>query len=417
MIQEDYKIDSSNEFQKRYEEYPEIQQDIKQGKIKGIPITDMCPKLGTHMPGIIKGKMYMVTAASGWGKTQFTKSLFVSAVIDWVDDHPGADVDLRILYFALEEPYEDFIDSMVVHYLQKKYHVYIPLKKLKGYVKDLLTTEEYALVQMSKQEIYDKYMSRIKFIDNEYDPDRMYMLAKKFLEQLSSPEYGEEITEYTDEEGIKRINKKTVVKKVNYTNPRTHVLLITDHLNLLNGDAQLKSLMEKWSSHYCKSIFSKEWDWSVVNVVQQAMLSSEKAYDYRNQLNVDKTLPTMDGLGDSKIIGRDHHVIFGLYNPNHYTGIGLYRSYDINVTKDEGLYNYFRSVFLLKNRLGDGPYEECFFFNGNACAFYPVSDSYNATSFIVYRNSMERYKDIISGKYACDPNAINVFNKKMNNGY
>jgi hypothetical protein len=125
----------------------------------------------------------------------------------------------------------------------------------------------------------------------------------------------------------------------------------------------------------------------------------------------------MDGLGDSKIIGRDHHVIFGLYNPNHYTGLGLYRSYDINVTKDEGLYNYFRSVFLLKNRLGDGPYEECFFFNGNACAFYPIPDSYNASSFIMYRNSMDRYKDIISGKHTCDPNAINVFNKKMKDGY
>jgi hypothetical protein len=66
--------------------------------------------------------------------------------------------------------------------------------------------------------------------------------------------------------------------------------------------------------------------------------------------------------------------------------------------------------------LGDGPYEECFFFNGNACTFYPLPDSYNATGFSLYRTSMEKYKKIISGEYVCDPNAINAFNKKMNNG-
>lgn len=402
-------MDTISKFIKRYEEYELIRDNVAIGKPEGIPLTNILPHLSRFLPGVVKSKMYMVTAASGWSKTQFTKAIFVTGTIDWIDKHPNCDIDLKILYFALEESHDEFVDSLVIHYIQKEYGIYIPLRKLRGNSETPLSVQELDLVKHVRPHIIDKYISKITFIDHEYDPDGMYAIASDYLNDLAKVTYENVVCNYMDENLEEKVYNKKVIKDVKYHNPNTHVIVIADHLNLMEHSNGLKYAMERWSSHYCKSIITKQWNWTVINVVQQNMLSSEKAYDYKNQLNVDKTRPTTDGLGDSKIIGRDHHVIIGIYNPSHYATIGYYNDYNINYSKD-GLYNYFRSATLLKNRLGDSGHEENLFFNGNACIFLPLPKDRDSKILMDLKNATVRYNDIQDEKYPYDPKFNNLNN-------
>src|ERR1700749_1008196 len=66
-----------------------------------IPYIDKFPKLSEYFPGPQQGRYYLVSGASGAGKSQVTDDLFVFTPIDFVLEYQGK-LDVDILYFSLE---------------------------------------------------------------------------------------------------------------------------------------------------------------------------------------------------------------------------------------------------------------------------------------------------------------------------
>ena len=337
----------------RFNRYKEIKQIRDDGKFLCIPFTKSFPKLSKYLPGIMKGVMYKVTAGSGVGKTQLTKSMFVIAPLEFMRTNPELGLKIRIIYFALEESEEEFIDSLVVNTLAMKFGVRIDALELRGF-KDKYA-DEMLINQIEKcMEDVSFYMNHIELVDTEYNPTGMYKYCRRFSEKVGKHVWADEIFTKKGSDGIIKTWKEKVYKEYVPNDPNLHVIAIGDHLSLITEeyDKQTEKMltkhqsMAKWSTHYCRGQLTKHWDWTVVNVQQQEQGSERQHYTNSGESVVTKTEPTLDGLANNKEIQRDDYIIISVYSPDRF-GFEEYHGYDISRMRDT-----FRAVKILKNRLG-----------------------------------------------------------------
>jgi len=77
----------------------------------------------------------------------------------------------------------------------------------------------------------------------------------------------------------------------------------------------------------------------------------------------EKFKPTLAGLADNKLTGRDAHVVLGLFAPIRHN-IKTYGGHDITQLEDK-----YRLLIVLKNRIGSGYIEDALYFNGKTNRF------------------------------------------------
>jgi translation initiation factor IF-1 len=369
----------------RFKDYAEIADNISFGKLLGVPLDYSLGNLSKYVPTISRGDLFMITAFTGWGKTQFTKHAFVFSLLDWLHDNPQCNIDLKILYFALEETEEEFIDSLVVHYINKKFGIIIPINQLKGRSAISLNSKEILFIQGLRQQIIDYYASKIHLVTTAYSPEELYMECQKYLATIADISYKTTTEKMRTKTGDLIDVKATKLDGIKYHNPNTMVVCIADHINLMEPQTKLKEMMDEWSATYCKSILTKEWDWAVINVTQQSLSSGDREYNYKNEINIEKTLPTISEIGDSRMCSRHHKVILGLYNP-HFFNLQSWNNYNIMELGDN-----FRSILLLKNRGGTPIRKADMFFDGNACMFNQLP-SVSDPNFGMLMDNYNKYK-------------------------
>ena len=81
----------------RLARYREIKEIRDEGRFLCIPFTQSFPKLSQYLPGVMKSVMYKVTAGSGVGKTQLTKSMFVIAPLEFMRKNPELGLKIKII--------------------------------------------------------------------------------------------------------------------------------------------------------------------------------------------------------------------------------------------------------------------------------------------------------------------------------
>lgn len=119
-----------------------------------------------------------------------------------------------------------------------------------------------------------------------------------------------------------------------------------------------------WSRNYCRLQIAKHWQWTIINVIQQSAESEKPTYDFKNNLNIEKCKPGIEGLGNSKECARDHFLIFGIFSPDRF-GIKKYPENDgYNIEK---LRDNYRSLIILKSNISRTNIEIPMYFNG-ACS-------------------------------------------------
>jgi hypothetical protein len=342
------------------------------GKRKNIPFVGL-KKLEKYVPGIIGGIMYKITSGSGAGKTQFAKFAFVYQPIIYCIKYK---IDYKVVYFALEESEEEFIDGLFIHVLKRFLKTDVDRFTLNGNGMTMLTQAELELVEKAKS--YVNYVMRyIKIIDNKYTPTEMYEECRKIAESegvFSTNKYGKEV--YTP------------------NNPDQKRIVITDHISLVEDEydkAKEKFLdqpksIAKWHTHYQRKIITKQWGWAALNVQQQGLDSEKQVFTSKGDTVINKLLPTMDGLANNREVARDDYVIFGLFAPERFK-IDNYLGYNIcdDATVTENFYDNFRSITLIKNRFGTPNKTLPLFFDGSYNYFEelpPPSDKVALKGFI-----------------------------------
>lgn len=339
--------------QARFDRYKEIKKIRDNGEFLCIPFIESFPKLSEYLAGIMKGVMYKVTANSGVGKTQLTKSMFVITPLDFMRRHPELDLKVKILYFALEESEEEFIDSLVVNTLAMKFGIRIDAVQLKGFANKYPDNDILEKIEKCKADV-SYYMNHIEVIDSEYNPTGMYKYCRRYSEQRGKHIWEEQEFTKTNKDGKENKWTEKVYKEYIPDDPNEHVIVIGDHVSLIAEEKDYKTdkmltkhqAIAKWSTDYCRKQITKHWGWTVVNVQQQEESSSKQQYTNSGRSIVEKTEPSLDALANNKEIQRDDFIIISVYSPDRF-GFNDYHGYDIDRMRDT-----FRAVKIIKNRLG-----------------------------------------------------------------
>lgn len=356
--------------EKRIEELKGIKKEKDSGKIFCIPFKNY-PKLTTSVPGLIPGQMFLCTASSGVGKTQFSKALAVREPLDFAIKN---NIDLNIIYFALEESKEEFIDTMICNHMSSK-GIQMDLLLLQGFRANSIDQKTMDAIEKEMPYV-EKLLSRIDIVDSIYNPYGLYSYCRDVADRQGTHVY-------EDREFIKKkvdkdpgsdtfgqqVVEKTMTKVYSHyvpNDPNKINIVITDHIGLLQPEKDkdtgkmmsLHETMATWSTKYCLKQISKHWKWCVWDIQQQEQSGEKEQFTNKGESIQKKTEPSLAGLAGNKELQRNYNVIFGVYSPDRY-GFPDYHGYDINRFKDK-----YRAVVTLKNRFGTPNKYHSFIFDG-----------------------------------------------------
>lgn len=326
------------------------------------------PSLGKHIPGLMRGTYYCITAASGVGKTQLTKYLTVTSAIDYAE-YVG--LDYHLLYFCLEESKAEFYDSIRIHELVKRFQL---VKDPDGKeINQYYLNGEYGKIHpeiQAKLDEVEPYVEAIKkyvtVIDSVNNPTGIYKYVKSFADSRGKHYYKNTITgEVIEEHDLPKNDLesgKFIYDHYEPKNKREIIGVVLDHMNILAGEKDYKDLasaMGLMSTQYFLPKIVKRFNYFVCSVQQQVM--SGEGLDY---VKAGMLYPSQEKLGDNKMIGRDYPIIIGLFNPSKHKDKLTSYEYDLKFFDDN-----IRVLNVIKHRKGKGMFEIPLFFDGRAQRF------------------------------------------------
>lgn len=294
-------------YEKVLEQIDKNHQRHLSGELNAIPFG--FERFDTVFPGIMKGIVYATTAATGVGKSQLAKNLFVQRPYKFIKENPDKNIKLKVFWFGLEESKEEFCLSMISN---KLYHDTGQLidsldlmtyknKELPQDVRDLLHTDEYI-------NYYKEFEKCIEIIDHEYNP---YGIYKKLREYATAngkffvdgvevkPIVESNKTYYEAEDGTKY--KYFTDYEPNDSNE--FVVCVVDHVSIIESEKDDKNLhdsMSKLVSKYLRKVCAKKFGYIPVIIHQQKMDG-----DNENKFKGVKVTPAISKLGDNLVISRD----------------------------------------------------------------------------------------------------------------
>ena len=293
------------------------------GNYNCIPFKPYLPDLSKAIPGLIRGTYWAITSFTNVGKTPLAKYLFVLIPHDFKIQHKP-NLNLKILYFALEESKAAFFDSIIcAHYAD-----------VTGENIDVLTLNGYSDTPV-KPEMFD-------VLEGEAF-NNWFKSFESCVEVISDLTSVDQITEYINKFAESR--GEYVDGRYKPKDPNEYVIVVVDHINLFDyTNSTLLNQMAKWSS-YALQEGVKKFNYIMLNVQQQAAEGENAVY---NKFN-DNTAALVT-LGDNKLLGRDYQIVFSLNMPQRYTeGLKEHCGYKLTEMSNPDLY---RSIVVLKNRFG-----------------------------------------------------------------
>lgn len=331
-------------FTRVLEEIKENKARRERGEIVNIPFP--FPKFSAHVPGIQKGRYIGVTANQKVGKTKLADYIFLYSTFKFWQKNRDK-IKLKIFYFTLEMSKEEKVKEAISHFLytETKGRIRKSPDKINSqfgdYILDGTTLKEIESLRI----LFEEFEEIVEFVDNIKNPFGIYKHVRSYAE--ANGKYVYKTVKTRDEEG----NEESIKVEDYYIpdHPNEYVIIITDHVSLLqneNGGNDPKATMDKFSKDYCLKMRDR-WKYIPVNVQQQA-----QAQEGVENKKAGKLQPSVDGLGESKIIGRDYDILIGLFSPFRHR-IENYNGYNIfNPMTGEGLQEMYRELSVIANRRG-----------------------------------------------------------------
>jgi hypothetical protein len=326
--------------------------NILSGKINCIPFG--LPRFEEMCPGIEKKTLTYITASTKVGKSKYTDYFFVYKTLFYAMKHPEQ-LRIKIFYFtwemSIEEKYLEFI-SYLLYILSNRKTRISPKdltstkasKPLPQEILDILNTDIY-------KRIFKFFEEHVVFIDTIRNPYGIYKFCQDYAKNNG--------TQYTKKLEIKNKQNDTIETRevddyYEPNDPDEYRLIIVDHMALLTPEngSSLRDSMVELSSRYFVTLRNK-YHYTIIGIVQQAM-----AQESNENFRLGKLKPTVDGIGEAKVIARDCNMMLGLYSPFRH-GIREYEGYDITKFRDN-----IRFMEIMINRSGGSGIICPLFFDG-----------------------------------------------------
>ena len=332
----------------------ERRQRIIDGQLNCIP--SPFKRFSEDFIGIEQSCYYTITSFTKGGKSQFTSYTFIYKPLMFCY-FTKADIDIKILYFPLEETpdriMQRFISWLLFDFSNGRIRVSprelrsttSPVSKE---VLDVINSEEI-------QDILKYFEEHIIFPEESTNPTGIYKYCKNYAE-----EHGTVYTKsgkYKDEFG--NIQNIQVFDRYEQDNSNEYRLIIIDTINLIDTERgmTLKQSMDKLSE-YCAKYLRNRYNYSPVIIQQQAF-----EQEGNEAFKIGRVRPSVAGLGDSKYTSRDSNVVLGLFSPFRFA-LKEYEGYDISKFKDN-----IRFLEMIVNRDGEMGGLCPLFFDGAVCQF------------------------------------------------
>lgn len=326
-----------------------------QGGYNSIPFD--IPVFDKYLYGINRGFYYITSAASGVGKTQFTKAAFVYNVHAFCKKH---NIPLNIFYFALEENEETFKLTTFTKLLKLRFGIDMDYANLQSLGEH--TLDEHTLIKIKEleQEV-DELHENVYVIDTISDPDEMYSYIVDKLRPQG------ELKVFED-------NGETISKFI-YDDPTCFNIVITDHISLLSNPDSLWNRMTLWSKEHCLGSLKRVYNCTIINVQQQSAEKDKAQFTMQGKPIVSKLVPSMDGLADNKTTYRDADVVIGLFNPAKHQ-IEVMNGFHVGKLK-----GHYLSGHIVKNRYGRDSLIADLWFDGAANRFEGIPRSLSESEY------------------------------------
>lgn len=306
--------------------------------------------------GIEQGCYYTITSFTKGGKSQFTSFTFIYKPLMFCY-YTKADIDIKILYFPLEETPERIMQRFIswLLYDLSKGKIRITPKDLRSTISPVSQEILDAINSDEIQNILKYFEEHVIFPDEAGNPTGIFKYCVKYAE-----EHGKAYTKvgkYKDDFGV--IQERQVFDRYEQDNPNEYRLVIIDTINLIDTERgmTLKQSMDKLSE-YCAKYLRNRYHYSPVIIQQQAF-----EQEGNEALKIGRVRPSVAGLGDSKYTSRDSNIVLGLFSPFRFA-LKEYEGYDISKFK-----NNIRFLEMIVNRDGEMGGLCPLFFDGTVCQF------------------------------------------------
>lgn len=299
-------------------------QRILEGQLNCIP--SPFQRFSNDFIGIEQSCYYTITSFTKGGKSQFTSYTFIYKPLMFCY-LTQADIDLKILYFPLEETPERIMQRFISWLLFdfSKGKIRISPRDLRSTTsavsKDILDVIESPEIQ----DILRYFEEHVIFPEESGNPTGIYKYCKSYAEKNGTI-YTKPI-KYKNEFGI--LEEKQVFDRYEQNNPNEYRLVIVDTINLIDTEKgmNLKQSMDKLSE-YCAKYLRNRYHYSPVIIQQQAF-----EQEGNEAFKLGRVRPSVAGLGDTKYTSRDSNVVLGLFSPFRFA-LKDYEGYDISKFKD-----------------------------------------------------------------------------------
>lgn len=338
------------------------------------------PRLQPYLPGLQKKNYTIITASTGVGKSKFAKILYVLKPYEFVKSHPDMGIKFNTFYFCLEESKEAFVHSLMSYKLMADYGLRVPVKHLKSYTHTL--SNEIAEKVRGMHVFFDEFEDSVKIIDHVKNPFGIYKEVKMFLDANGT---------WSKKEVIRDDKPVLVNDTYTSTHPDHYTQVVLDHFSLIHPEKDyptLHSAMGKMSSDYFL-ILRDKYNSTITAVQQQSADKEKQQFTFKGQSIESKLEPSLDGLADNKLTGRDADEVLGLFAPDRYE-ITNHRGYKVDTLED----NY-RGLILLKQRDGEANIRAGLFFDGasNSWEELPKASELTDEAYNLYLAKVDRYRD------------------------
>lgn len=332
----------------------ERRQRILDGQLNCIP--SPFKRFSEDFIGIEQSCYYTITSFTKGGKSQFTSYTFIYKPLMFCY-FTKADIDIKILYFPLEETSERIMQRFISWLLFdfSKGKIRVSPRELRSTTSPV--SEEILEVIKSDefQDILEYFESHIIFPEEAANPTGIYKYCKNYAEEHGT--VYTKIGKYKDEFGV--VQERQVFDRYEQDNPNEYRLVIVDTINLIDTERgmTLKQSMDKLSE-YCAKYLRNRYNYSPVIIQQQAF-----DQEGNEAFKLGRVRPSVAGLGDSKYTSRDSNVVLGLFSPFRFA-LKEYEGYDVSKFKDN-----IRFLEMIVNRDGEMGGLCPLFFDGAVCQF------------------------------------------------
>lgn len=331
-------------FKERKEELLKKKELRDKGIYDYIPIDSHLPSLAKYCQPLQKSQTIILTASTGASKSKMARFLFIKLPYE-VIKQKKLNIKYKLFLNALEETKEDIIDSLVLTRINELHKERITRSMLSGIgTTDALFNEIMALWEESLDYFKDlEEMFEVVHIGNGYG---YYKLVRQYMYENGT--YWRDGKQVNPIVKGKWTNDQNTIYKPN--NPNHLVAAVTDHITLLTKEANMSQYdsIAYFSKQYSRIGLSIRHGVISGIIAQQNADSTSRQFSNSGKLVADRLIPTLENLGQVRIIKDDCTLALGLFAPERF-GVESYQGYSM-----DDLGDCYRSLHLMKNRLGNG---------------------------------------------------------------